>query len=212
MHIDIIFDAICPWCYIGKRRLEQAIGLRAGIEVTMAWRPFLLNPEMPPEGIDRRTYLNRKFGNQTRVHRIFGSLANAGQSVEIDFDFDRIGRTPNTVNCHRLVRFAALSDKADAVVEALFLDYFVNGRDIGETAVLVKIAAGLGLDVEALRTYLASERDIPRIYEENSRVHRFGINGVPSFLFNGEMIISGAQEAPVLARMIDAARQLEAAG
>ncbi len=212
MHIDIIYDAICPWCYIGKRRLERAIGLRAGIEVTTAWRPFLLNPEMPPEGIDRRTYLNRKFGNQARMHSIFGALADAGQSVEIDFAFERIGRTPNTVDCHRLVRFADRSGKADTVVEALFLDYFVNGRDIGETAVLLKIAAGLGLDVEALRAYLASDCDIARIYEENARAHRSGINGVPSFVFNGEMIISGAQEAPVLARMLDAAREMEAAG
>ena len=211
MHIDIIFDAICPWCYIGKRRLEQAVASRPDIKVTMAWRPFLLNPEMPPEGIDRQTYLSRKFGSQARAQRIFGSLADAGQSVEIDFAFERIGHTPNTVDCHRLVRFAARSGKADAAVEALFLDYFVNGRNIGDAAVLLKIAAGLGLDMEALGGLLAGDHDTARIYEENAWVHRFGINGVPSFLFNGQMIISGAQDPPVLARMLDAARELEAA-
>ena len=211
MHIDIIFDAICPWCYIGKRRLEKAVASRADTKVTMAWRPFLLNPEMPPEGIDYQTYLNRKFGSQARMQRVLGSLADAGQSVEIDFAFKRIDHTPNTVDCHRLVRFAARSGKADAAVEALFLDYFVNGRNIGDAAVLLKIAAGLGLDMEALGGLLAGDHDTARIYEENAWVHRFGINGVPSFLFNGQMIISGAQDPPVLARMLDAARELEAA-
>jgi len=212
MHIDIIFDAICPWCYIGKRRLEKAIGLRPGIDVTMQWRPFLLNPEMPPRGIERATYLSRKFGSEARIRRVFGALADAGQSVEIDFAFERIGHTPNTVDCHRLVRFAAHAGRAGAAVEALFLNYFINGKNIGETEVLLAIAGNLGLDRHAVGTFLAGGDGIPWVFEENAQAHRLGINGVPSFVFNGKLVISGAQEPSVLARMLDAAHRLDADG
>ena len=211
MRIEIIFDAICPWCYIGKRRLEQALVQRPHLRVTAEWRPFLLNPEMPVEGIQRDTYLQRKFGNGERIRRIFWALGDAGKSVDIDFAFDRIGRTPSTVNSHRLVRFAARHGRADAAVEALFLDYFVNGRNIGDNDVLTTLGGRLGLDAEALATYLAGEDDITWVFEENARAHRLGINGVPSYVFDGRMVICGAQEPPVLERIIDAAHELEAA-
>ena len=206
MQIDIIADTICPWCYIGKRRLEQALALRSDTEAVARWRAFLLNPEMPADGIDRTAHLVKKFGSESRMRQVFGAIAEAGQSVEIDFSFESIRRTPSSVNSHRLVRFAEGAGKADACMEALFLAYFINGHDIGETEVLVKIGANLGLDMDAFTAQLESGTDVDYVYEENARAHRLGINGVPSFVFDGHFVTSGAQEAPVLARMIDAAQ------
>jgi predicted DsbA family dithiol-disulfide isomerase len=211
MEIDIIFDTVCPWCYIGKRRLEQALATRPQIKARPNWRPFLLNPEMPPEGIDRTAYLIKKFGSESRVRRIYGAIGEAGQSVEIDFAFDRIGRTPNSVDSHRLVRFAERQGRADQVVEALFLEFFINGRDIGETDTLVRIGADNGLERRALARYLESDDEVRLIYDENARAHRLGINGVPSFAFNGKLVISGAQEPQVLIRLLDAALATDAA-
>jgi predicted DsbA family dithiol-disulfide isomerase len=205
LRIDIIYDTVCPWCYIGKRRLERALRLRPGVEATTRWRPFLLNPEMPPDGIDRTAYLIKKFGSEARVRRIYGAIADAGQSVEIDFAFERIGQTPNSVDSHRLVHFADGQDKADAAVEALFLTYFVNGQDIGNMDVLLDIGKNLGLDAGALGTYLDGDTDVAMVLDENARAHRMGINGVPSFIFDDEYAISGAQSPEVLARVLDAA-------
>lgn len=205
--IEVIFDPGCPWCYIGKRRLERALAFRPHVAPTVRWWPFLLNPSIPPDGIDRSTYLLRKFGSEARVGRVYGAIADVGQSVEIDFAFERIRRTPNTVNAHRLTRFAEIHGKADAAVEALFFNHFVAGRDIGEVAVLVGIGAGLGLDIKALRPYLTSDAELALIYAENARAHRLGINGVPSFVFNKTFVVSGAQEPDVLMRMLDVARE-----
>ncbi len=205
MEIDIVFDPACPWCYIGKRRIERALALRPRMAVKPRWWPFLLNPEIPAAGLSRETYLVRKFGSEARVRRMLGAIAEAGQSVEIDFAFDRISNTPNTVDAHRLVRFADRHGRAGAAVESLYLNYFVNGKDIGDEAVLVGIGTHLGLDTGALAAYLDSEDDVALIYEENARAHRLGINGVPSYVFNGTMVLSGAHDPQVLARMLDAA-------
>ena len=205
MKVNVIIDTVCPWCYIGKRRFEQALALRPDLDVKLAWRAFLLNSEMPAGGIARNLYLTRKFGSEARVRRIYGAIEEAGQSVEINFAFDRIARTPNSVDSHRLIRFAERTGKADAMVETLFIEYFINGRDIGSRPVLLDFGCKLGLDVEGLRDYLDSEEGVRSIYDENSRAHRLGVNGVPSFVFNEKMVISGAQEPQVLASMIDAA-------
>ncbi|NQU61738.1 MAG: DsbA family oxidoreductase [Rhodospirillales bacterium] len=209
MEIDVIFDTVCPWCYIGKRRLEKALALRPLVAVTPKWRPFLLNPEMPPEGIDRSAYLAKKFGSEARVSRIYGTIGEAGQSVEIDFAFDRIDRTPNSIDSHRLLRFAENQGLVDEIVEVLFVEFFINGRDIGDIEILTEIGAAKGLDAADLRDYLESDEDVRLIYDENVRAHRLGINGVPSFSFNGNFVISGAQEPQVLARMLDAASATE---
>jgi len=209
MEIDIIFDTVCPWCYIGKRRLEMALSMRPQIRVKPNWRPFLLNPEMPPEGIDRTAYLVKKFGSESRTNRIYGTIGEAGQSVEIDFAFERIGKTPNSVDSHRLVRFAHERGLADEVVEALFVEFFINGRDIGDLRVLTEIGAANGLDAQEVEAYLNTDADVGAIHDENVRAHRLGINGVPSFAFNEKFVISGAQEPQVLARMLDAALATE---
>lgn len=189
--------------------------MRTDITARLSWWPFLLNPDLPSEGIDRTTYLIRKFGSEARVGRIHMAIAEVGQSVEIDFAFERIRRTPNTINAHRLIRFAGLYGRADEMVEALFHDHFVRGRDIGDVRVLVQLGADLELDVPLLRAYLRSDADLAIIYSENGRAHRLGINGVPAFVFEGSLITCGAQEPAVLARIMDVAREAhlsEAAG
>lgn len=205
MDIEIIYDTVCPWCYIGKRRLDQALAMRPNLKVTTHWRPFLLNPELPPDGVDRTAYLIKKFGSETRVRRIYGAIGEAGQSVEIDFAFDRIQKTPNSIDSHRLVKFAARHGVADPIVEALFVAYFVHGQDIGDPEVLLTIGAAHGLDRGDLARYLASDQDMDSVTQDNARAHRLGVNGVPSFVFDGPMVISGAQEPQILARMLDAA-------
>jgi len=205
MEIDIIFDTVCPWCYIGKKRLEKALASRPDIEVRSNWKPFLLNPEMPPNGIDRTAYLIKKFGSEARINHIYGTIGEVGQSVEIDFAFERIGKTPNSVDSHRLVRFAHQQGLSDEVVDALFVEFFINGRDIGDTGVLADIGAAQGLDESSLEAYLASDEDVRLIHDQNVDAHRLGINGVPAFSFNDKFVISGAQEPQILARMVDAA-------
>jgi predicted DsbA family dithiol-disulfide isomerase len=206
MEIDIIFDTVCPWCFIGKKRLENALASRPQITVKPNWKPFLLNPEMPTEGIDRTAYLIKKFGSEARINHIYGAIGEAGQSVEIDFAFERINTTPNSVNSHRLIRYAGQHGKASDVVEALFVEFFINGRDIGDIGVLVDIGAAHGLDKIDLQGYLESTDDVRLIYEKNIQAHRLGINGVPSYAFNKKFLISGAQDPMVLARMLDVAQ------
>ena len=205
MQIQVIFDTVCPWCYIGKRRLEQALALRPHVGIDLVWRPFLLNREIPTEGIDRTAYLIRKFGSEARVRRIYGAIAQAGESVDIDFEFDRIDRTPNSVDSHRLIRFALRNGAEPRIVEILFFKYFIEGLDIGRQDILQEIGEGAGLDGNAIGGYLNSEEDIDFVYDQNNRAHRMGVNGVPAFVFNENMVISGAQEPQILARMIDAA-------
>ena len=209
MEIDIIFDTVCPWCYIGKRRLEMALSMRPQIRVKLNWRPFFLNPEMPPEGIHRTAYLIKKFGSQARINHMHGTLDEAGQSVEIDFAFDRISKTPNSISSHRLLLYAGRHGPVDSVVEALFVEFFINGRDIGDLRVLTEIGAANGLDAQEVKAYLNTDADVGAIHDENVRAHRLGINGVPSFAFNEKFVISGAQEPQVLARMLDAALATE---
>lgn len=205
MKIDFIFDTICPWCYIGKKRLEKALALRPKLNVKPNWRPFLLNPELPIKGIDRTTYLIKKFGTMARINNVFSAIGEAGQSVEIDFDFGRINKTPNSVNSHKLIRFAELHNIAGDITEALFIEFFINGQDIGDIEVLTDIGVAKGLDADELIFYLKSDEDIKSIYDENIQVHRLGVDGVPSYAFNNEFLISGAQDPIVLSRMLDIA-------
>lgn len=212
MEVDIIFDTVCPWCFIGKRRFEEALALRPNLnDLTINWRPFLLNPEMPVDGVDRSAYLTKKFGSESRIRRIYGAIEEAGLSVEIDFAFNQINRTPNSINSHRLVRFAQQHGKATELVESLFVEYFLIGRDIGDMSVLMEIAIKHGLDTMAVTDLFDSDHDIYEILSENAQAHELGINGVPAYTFNGKMIISGAQEPQVLARMLDVAQQTHVA-
>jgi predicted DsbA family dithiol-disulfide isomerase len=208
--IEFIFDTVCPWCYVGKRRFQRALSMRPGTRADIIWRPFLLNPDIPLEGIDRHAYLDRKFGGPARVQRVHGAVAAAGEAEGIEFAFDRITRAPNTLNSHRMIRFAAgLGNQADTV-EALYRGYFCEGRDIGQISELVDIGTTAGLPAAALAAYLRSDADIAAVLNDNARAHRLGVNGVPCLMLDGTYAVAGAQEPDVLLRLIDIARESEA--
>lgn len=205
--VDVLFDTVCPWCFIGKRRFEQALALRPQITPQVRWRPFMLNPDMPAEGMDRLVYLERKMGSRHRVRRMLEAVDGAGRSVGLRFDLNRIQVTPNTMQSHRLVRHAAGHGLQSQTVEAVLAAYFQQGRDIGDLEVLVELAERVGLDPDAARRYLLSGRDAATIQQENARAHRLGVNGAPCFIFNGEHALAGAQEPEILVRMLDLAAE-----
>jgi predicted DsbA family dithiol-disulfide isomerase len=210
VRVDMIFDPSCPWCYIGKRQLAAAIALRPGIVIDVHWWPFLLNPDVPPLGVERQAYLCRKYGSTIRLRRMQSAIVEVGRGVGLTFAFERIRRTPSTLAAHRLVRYASARGRADAAIEALFFAYFVAGRDIGDIAVLVSLGLDLGFEAKALRHYLISPADREEVLLANQRAHRLGINGVPTFVFDRSMVICGAQEPVTLSRMLDASRYMGA--
>lgn len=203
MQIDVISDTICPWCYIGKRRLERALRLRPQITFDVRWRPFQLDPTTPPEGVDRKVYIERKFGSSDKIKPIHNALLKAGEDEGLAFAFEKIARTPNTINSHRLIRWSHSMGVQDEVVELLFRRYFMEGADIGQTKVLAQIAAEAGMDAELVEELLESEADLEKVQHEDSMARKIGINGVPTYLIGGKVLINGAQDAEVLARVID---------
>lgn len=210
MKIEYIFDTVCPWCYVGKRRFERALARRPDTRADIQWRPFLLNPDIPPEGIDRRAYLERKFGGPARVQRVHSAVASAGEGEGIEFAFDRILRTPNTMNSHRMIRFAGSFNRQAETVEALYRAYFCEGRDIGQMDELLEIAVIAGLPRAELKYYMESDTDVAAVLNDNARAHRLGVNGVPCLVLDGQYAVAGAQEPDVLLRLIDIAREAEA--
>jgi predicted DsbA family dithiol-disulfide isomerase len=207
MRLDIYSDTICPWCFIGKRRLERALAERPQPGLQIHWRAFQLNPGMPPEGMDRRYYLEAKFGGVERAGRIYEMVRAAGASEGIRFAFDRIARTPSTLNSHRLIRHASAQGRQEEMLEATFCAYFLEGRDIGSTEVLVELAEDAGLDGDAARRYLECEDDLETVLSEDRTARRLGITGVPCFVFNGRFALSGAQEPEALFQLFDLARE-----
>lgn len=193
LQIDVYSDVICPWCYVGKRRLEQALKAWDGVPVTIRWRPFQLNPTMPRNGMDRRQYLDAKFGSPAAAQAIYDHVSAAGTEEGIQFAFERIARTPNTFAAHRLIWLAGHHDHQDEMVELLFRQYFLEGGDIGTIETLSQIAAHAGLDRAAIETFLAGEEGIEVVKTEEAAGHRMGIRGVPYFVFNGVNALSGAQ-------------------
>jgi predicted DsbA family dithiol-disulfide isomerase len=207
--IDIYSDVICPWCFVGKRRLERALSQVAPIPTQVTWRPFQLNPTMPKEGMDRSAYLEAKFGSLDAFNRLEEQVGAAGASEKISFAFERIQKTPNTFLAHRLIWFAGQQGRQDAVVEALFRGYFEEGADIGSASALVNLAGSAGIDA---KRFLESDEAVQTLRDEEAGAHRLGIRAVPYFLFNNEYGISGAQPAEVFAGAIENvyARQAEA--
>lgn len=206
VRIEIIFDTVCPWCYVGKRRLERALASRPAIQTEVIWRPFLLNPDMADDGMTRAAYLERKFGSRPRVERMLAAVTAAGAVEGIRFDFERITRTPSTVRSHRLVAFAAHADLQWQVVEAIFAAYFLDGANIGDAEVLLGIGSRFGLP----RAPLAAVLDAPpgnAVHSDNTRAHRLGVNGVPCYIFDSSYAVAGAQEPDVLVRLLDLAHE-----
>jgi predicted DsbA family dithiol-disulfide isomerase len=191
--IDVVSDVVCPWCFIGKRNLEAALdGLDETRPVVVRWHPFELNPELPPQGIDRRDYLERKFGGPERANEIYARVREAGARAGIAFDFDRIQRQPNTREAHRLIAWAQARGEGDALVERLFDAYFLEGRFIGDRDELARIATEAGIDAAAAREFLSSGLGADEVALAESRAQQLGISGVPFFIFDGRVGLSGA--------------------
>lgn len=214
LSIDIISDVVCPWCYVGKRRLESALAKRAGSAdqpVNVRWHAFELNPDIPPGGVDRRSYLENKFGGPERAKQIYARIKAAGDEVGIAFDFDRIVRQPNTVNAHRLIAWAQETDisASDALIERLFRAYFVDGIDIGNIEALARIAGDAGFDATAAHAWLASDSGRAAVRAEEQRARALGVTGVPFFVFNQRLAVSGAQPPEVLLEAMEQASMPE---
>jgi predicted DsbA family dithiol-disulfide isomerase len=194
LSIDIISDVICPWCYIGKRRLETALAtLDRQHEVRVHWLPFQLNPEMPKEGIRRREYRTKKFGSWERSQELDAKMVAVGETEGIHFAFDRTERTPNTLDAHRLIWLAEKHGVQDAVVEALFRAYFTEGRDISNRQTLIDVVATAGLDRHQAEGVLNGDEGMQAIREAHEQSRRFRVEGVPFFIINEKIILSGAQ-------------------
>lgn len=199
--LDIISDPICPWCYIGKARLDKAIA-EQGDPFTQRWRIFQLNPEMPAEGMDRRAYLEAKFGGPEGARQVYDRIAVEAENSGVEVNFDRIGRTPNTMNAHRLIRWAETTGTQQTVVDALFVRYFRDGADISDHEVLADIAEGAGMEREVVLRLLEGDSDRAELAAEDAQARRMGVTGVPTFIISGRYVLQGAQDAETWGRAI----------
>jgi predicted DsbA family dithiol-disulfide isomerase len=205
MHIDIVLDVACPWCFIGKRRLDRALALRQDIPTTRSWRAFQLNPDLPAEGIARDLFLVAKFGSVGQASSSYGAVAAAARREGIEFAFERIRRTPNTLLAHRLIRLAAAEGRGEALVDALFCAYFIDGVDIGNADSLARVAGRAGIDRSHARAYLAGAAGTAEVLAEDQRARRLGIHAVPCFVIERGYAISGAQEPEMFLPLFDLA-------
>ena len=203
MQIDIVSDTVCPWCYVGKHRLERALALRPDIAFDVRWRAFRLDPTVPKEGYDRREYMRAKFGDSPQAREMQNALKAAGDSEGIAFAFDRIERRPDTLDSHCLIRWAGSAGLQNEIVERIFEAYFEEGRDIGNSDVLVEIASEGGMDSALVADLFEQGADRELVEREDALAHRMGISGVPSFIFQNKYVISGAHDPEQLVRVID---------
>ncbi|PSJ64387.1 DsbA family oxidoreductase [Kumtagia ephedrae] len=207
--VDVVSDVVCPWCYVGQKRLESAIAGLADIDVTVNWRPFQLDPTVPPEGTDRRQYMLAKFGSEERIRQIHQRIEPLGEAEGISFAFDAIKVAPNTLDAHRLIRWAASGapDAQNRLVKRVFALYFEEGGNIGDHAVLVQAAREAGMDAAVVEAMLATDADREAVETEVATASSMGITGVPCFLLDSRYAVMGAQETETLA---DAIRQVAA--
>jgi predicted DsbA family dithiol-disulfide isomerase len=202
LQIDIVSDVVCPWCYIGKRRIENALALAPEVPVEINWRPFFLNPWVPRQGISRDEYLTAKFGSVEAYKNIAGRVVDAAGEEGLSYRPDRVQRQPNTTDCHRLIHWAAAEGKAAEMKQRLMELYFRDGGDLTEIDVLVQAAADCGLDGSDIRRRLATDADVALISAQAKEASDSGISGVPTFVFAQKYAVSGAQPADQLARAI----------
>jgi len=208
--IDVVSDVVCPWCFIGKKRLEHALELRPDIRLEVRWHPYFLNDWVPRDGISRDEYLTTKFGSPERYKSIAGRVAQAAKAEGLDYQMDKIARQPNTLDCHRLILWARNTGSAAKMKQRLMELYFTEGADLTDREVLVKAAADCGLDPNLTRDLLASDRDVDRVTQEAEQAKQAGIDGVPCFIFGGVLAVSGAQDPAYLAdAMARAAEEVE---
>ena len=201
--LDIHSDPICPWCHIGKAKLDAALEIRPDHPFAITWRPFMLNPNMPPGGIERRAYLEAKFGSQKAVVDAYLPVQQAAEAINLPLDLGRIDRVPPTLDAHRLIHWAGLEGRQAAMVSALFRACFSEGRDIGDADTLAEIAAAAGMDRDLTARLLASDADRALIVEQDREIRARGLRGVPAFIIAGQHVVTGAQETAFWQRLID---------
>jgi len=205
MIIDVVSDVVCPWCYLGKHRLEAALALRPDIKAEVRWKPYFLDPRVPREGMARVDYLSRKFGSDERIRPAHERLSKLGKEEGIEFHFEKIARQPNTLDAHRVIAWAGAKGKASPVVERISGSFFSEGVDLTNTETLVEAAAAGGLDADKMRQDLASERDVTAIQNAANSAAEAGITGVPFFIFNNRFAVAGAQTPDMIAAAMDQA-------
>ena len=207
--IDVVSDVVCPWCFIGQKRLDKAIAA-SGVEVHVNWRPFQLDPTIPPEGKDRHEYMLGKFGSEERIREIHARIEPLGAAEGIDFAFDAIKVAPNTLNAHRVIRWAGAAgeDAQNKLVRRLFQLNFEEGKNLGDPSVLIEAAREAGMDASVVETLLPTDADVEAVRGEIATASRMGVTGVPCFLLEGKYAVMGAQDADTLA---DAIRQVATA-
>lgn len=204
--LDIVSDVVCPWCYVGKRRLERALATLEDFPITIRWRPYELNPTLPRAGMDRREYCERKFGSLDQARRLYARVEAAAAEDDLPMHVERITRTPNTRSAHRLVELAGEHGCQDAVVDGLFEAYFVAGRDVGDLATLREIGIAAGLAGETIDTMLTDAAGDALIEATERAAREAGVDGVPAFLYNGRLLFSGAQSPETIALALKRAR------
>ncbi|HUD53573.1 DsbA family oxidoreductase [Parvibaculum sp.] len=204
MQLDVVSDTVCPWCYIGKKRLDEALAIRGSDGITLRWRPYQLDASIPEGGVDRKAYMQKKFGSDPdRARAVGNSIKEYGEALGIVFNFDKIEKAPNTLDSHRLIRWAGTAGCQNEMVDILFRRYFTDAEDIGNHDVLVDAAAEAGMDTDIVADLLIRGADRDLIRREDAAAREMGIQGVPSFVINAKWVIVGAQETPALIRMFD---------
>ncbi len=201
--LDIISDPICPWCYIGKTLLDQALKQRPDHPFQIEWHPYQLNPDMPSEGMDRRAYLEGKFGGKDGAIKAYAPVLARAAEAGLAIDFAAIKRTPNTLDAHRLIHWAGIEELQDQVAMALFSAYFVEGRDISDPEVLADVADGLSMDGSMIQRLLQTESDIDDIRNRDAQFRQMGITGVPTFIVAGQHAVPGCQAVDLWLQVID---------
>ena len=203
IQFDILSDPICPWCYIGKTQFDRALAERPDFPAAVQWHPFQLNPEMPAEGMDRRAYLETKFGGRERAVEVYANIASHAESAGLEIDFGAIARTPNTLDAHRLIHWAGLESRQNAAVDALFEAYFLQGRDIGAHEVLADIADAIGMDAAVVQRLLASDADLEDVRARDAQAREMGVGSVPTFIIAGQHAVPGAQPEATWLKVFD---------
>lgn len=203
IRIDIFSDVVCPWCYIGETRLRAALGQRPGVEAELHWQPFQLQPDMPREGVDWHEYAQKKFGGLERAGEMFEHVTSVGQELGLELNFDRMTRSPNTADAHRLILLARNFDREWETAHALFRAHFTDGRNLSDHAELAAITGDAGLDADQVRAFLESDEGLDLVQQSQESAGEIGITGVPFFIFNSQYAVSGAQPEEVFLSVLD---------
>ena len=201
--LDVISDPICPWCYIGKTHLDRALAMRPDHGFVIEWHPFQLNPTMPPEGMDRRAYLETKFGGPEGAARAYAPVVSTAQKAGLSINFDGIKTTPNTIDAHRLIHWGEAAGCQTAIVDHLFGAYFVKGQNIGEHGILADIAEACGMDRSEVAARLDSDHDLTATRARDSQIRKMGVSSVPTFVVLNQHVVSGAQPPETWVSIID---------